>query len=729
MSNRAAPLAAAGLRLELEPGAGPVLAALLLVAVGGGLAVGLSALSLLSLALDGGLALLLVATAAGWGAWPATLLRGGRPSCAADLGLAVALGLGLTSVYTLVIGVTGVLHRELALGWLIGGVLLGLVWVVGHRNVIDAPLFRFTGGSKLQPLWWSAALLPLAIPLGVACAGAVLPPGTLWFDEARGYDALEYHLQAPREWFELGRITFLPHNVYASFPQQMEMLYLFLMVVLGDAHAAAVPGQCLHAAMAGLAVVVVGSSVRRITGSGWSAALAATFCGCVPWLAYVGVLAYVECGMLLFAAVSTALLLGCLRETAPPTRTLLAAGLCAGLAAGCKYTAIVLIVIGLALGWLATSVAPRKRRWMTTLVFVGAAVASFSPWIARNLAFTGNPLYPFAYELFGGRDWSAQQAEQWRRGHRVTPAHDSISGRLGLACEELIGRRVDRIGGPPAFVPALFGSASWVAVLAAALLAMRGARRELALCGAWSAVILAAWVSLTHLPGRFAIPLVIPMGLTVGLGVGCAGGSAAKTGGSRAADGFRRGASPAADRADAVTRTAAALWPRVALGALVWIVAAINGLQLLGLFRAHERYYGTGAFGALAGATRAFAESHWLNRALPDDARVWLLGDAACYYIDRPVHYTVVFNRDPWIDYCSAATPAASVQWLRARGYTHVAIVWPEVERLRATYGFAPLVTRAWVDSLREAGLSVAPSASEEALPAGVELLRVEPGP
>jgi hypothetical protein len=38
------------------------------------------------------------------------------------------------------------------------------------------------------------------------------------------FDVKEYHLQGPKEFFQAGRIGFLEHNVYTSFPFLTEML-------------------------------------------------------------------------------------------------------------------------------------------------------------------------------------------------------------------------------------------------------------------------------------------------------------------------------------------------------------------------------------------------------------------------------------------------------------------------------------------------------------------------
>ncbi len=40
------------------------------------------------------------------------------------------------------------------------------------------------------------------------------------------FDVLEYHLQGPKEYYQAGRIAFLPHNVYTSMPFGVEMLHL-----------------------------------------------------------------------------------------------------------------------------------------------------------------------------------------------------------------------------------------------------------------------------------------------------------------------------------------------------------------------------------------------------------------------------------------------------------------------------------------------------------------------
>ena len=90
-----------------------------------------------------------------------------------------------------------------------------------------------------RPSWASAVVIAL---IGVVLAAlfalrAMLP--------TPDFDALEYHLQGPKEYYQAGRIAFLPHNVYTSMPFNVEMLHLLGMEVLDDWWRGALVGQLL----------------------------------------------------------------------------------------------------------------------------------------------------------------------------------------------------------------------------------------------------------------------------------------------------------------------------------------------------------------------------------------------------------------------------------------------------------------------------------------------------
>jgi len=621
---------------------------------------------------DGLLTAAVVAAACGWGAWPAAWLAQRQRSLMQQVCVAVALGLGILGVLTLILGVTGALTRWNAWGIVGLGCGLGVVRAyLARRHTLSPPLSLGGRGSVVA----SALLLPLAVPLGLALFGACLPPGVLWNGEARGYDVLEYHLEAPREYFDAGRITFLPHNVYASFPQQVEMLYLLLMHLAGGPLAAAIPAQLLHAALGILTVL----AVMAWSPAGWPRRIVAVAAGCVPWLAYLACLAYVELGMVFCTAVAGGMLLDLcsgralsrptegLKHTTAGTepgryRTVFAAGLCAGLAGGCKYTALGLAAAALAVALFAIMPGALLTRLGRLGLFVAGVIVAFSPWLIRNAAFTGNPVYPFGYRWFGGAAWSAAQDEQWARGHRLAPANASLRARLATTWNEVLA---SEMFGPGLFVLALAG-------------VVFGRSRAAALLAIWLVLIVLGWASLTQMPGRFVVLIVIPLALLAGLGVE---GVACRVRG----------------------RGAVIVFAFIALAG-----AALNGRTLARQLSRHDRMwasYGVPLRG-LVGGTEGFAQQQPLNHLPPTAAgRVWLVGEARVFYLPATVHYTVAFSRDPWLQFAETASPDESVAWLRAHQVAYVVFSWPEIDRLRGSYGFPSWVTRPWVAALVPAGL------------------------
>ncbi|MGE0478879.1 MAG: hypothetical protein AB7Q17_00275 [Phycisphaerae bacterium] len=659
----------------------------------------------LVLATDGLLAAAVVASAAGWGAAAPRWLGLPRAAPLRRRCLAVVLGFGWLATATLALGCAGWLGFESGWALVALGCALGVVTLTRTARHDAAPSAESPRGATPPPAPRTAkpafprsapesarafALVgaaALGVIAAIAFAGATLPPGILWEGEARGYDALEYHLQAPREYYDAGRIHFLSHNVYASFPQQMEMLYLLLMHLAGGSLAAAVPAQLVHASCGVLLVCALAAWAQP----GRARLVAVLVGGATPWIGYLACLAYVELGMLLAATVAGGIVFDAARSGRVTWGALLAAGLAAGIAGGCKYTALALVTAPLLIAVLVVTRGPVSRRACAATAFALGAAIAFAPWLARNVAFTGNPVYPFAYNWFGGAAWSDAQAEQWARAHRVAPKHSSVGGRLILAGGELLGRTA----WPTANGASLFGAGLFAA---AALGAALRRDRESLLLAVWAFTILGVWIGATHIPGRFALPVLVPL---VWLA-------------SRAGEGRDAAAAPESGP-PARTRAAGS----TTIGLVLAVGAAIAGAATLAAeYTRHSHAFAERhgvPMSALAGQTAVLADAHELNQ-LPASARLWLVGDAAVFYIQRAMHYTVVFNRDPWIAFALASgDAAAALEWLRIRGVTHLVFSWAEIERLRRTYGFAAGVTEAWVRTLADAGLrrvvtSTAPS-------------------
>ncbi len=626
------------------------------------------------LLIEGALAAGVIASAAGWGAWPAARLRAAAPTAAQQICLATLLGLGILSFAALSLGLAGLLRPASAWVLLCGGLVLGVAKLQAAPRAA-----RPTGGAALRrrearpALVLARALLlaTLAAPLAAALFGASLPTGLLWRWEAGGYDALEYHLQAPREYYDAGRIVFLPHNVYASFPQQVEMLYLLLMNLLANPLRASIAAQLLHAL---LGVVAVGS-IAAWSKPGWPRTLAAVIAGTIPWMAYLAALAYVELGLLAFTAGAAGILLQARTRAGRdvPAAAPIAAGLCAGLACGCKYTALALVAAALALGWMFASRERWTRRLRTAALFLFVSGAAFAPWLVRNAVLAGNPVYPFAYEIFGGRDWSPAQAAQWHRAHHLPDDRASLADRASVAWHELVGG-----GAAGALEPQMpFGLLLLPIAGLGSLVALRYRRARLPIVALLAT--LAVWAGATRMPGRFLTPIIAYVAL--------------------AAPGVlllaRILAAPVARRFLFVAAMTAAA------GCCAW--SGAEPLRMLAQHAADWRRRTNISYAQMLGASKEMSEVHALN-GLGPGARIHLVGDAAVFYIRPSPLYFTAFNRDAWLLAARDQPAADAVAALRRQGATHLVFCWPEIERLRATYGFPEFVTRAWAARLAAEG-------------------------
>ena len=157
------------------------------------------------------------------------------------------MGMGIVSLAVLGLGLAGWMNFWTALILIVAGLAISAAHLIKNRHSLFSRDFAFTS----QPLllnweWLWIIVAPLA---AISVIGALVLPGLLWGDEPNGYDVVEYHLQVPREWFELGRIIPLQHNVFSYFPFNTEMHYLAAMHLRGGPWAGMYVAQLMHVAM------------------------------------------------------------------------------------------------------------------------------------------------------------------------------------------------------------------------------------------------------------------------------------------------------------------------------------------------------------------------------------------------------------------------------------------------------------------------------------------------
>jgi 4-amino-4-deoxy-L-arabinose transferase-like glycosyltransferase len=218
------------------------------------------------------------------------------------------------------------------------------------------------------------------------------------------YDSLTYHLAAPAQYLQHGSIIQLPYDHHTYFPFNLEMLYLIGLQLSGP-----VLAKLFHWLMLPLCCGALYAIGARYL-SARSGLFAACLFAALPLVQSEATTAYIDLGLVAFSLLA---LLCFLRwKEALNGRWLLLSGVFCGFCLGTKYTGI-LTLAWLGLGALLVMAQARRWQWQPVLGFLGLTVLFGGGWYLRNWWWTGNPVYPFAYGIFGGRGWTQAMADRY----------------------------------------------------------------------------------------------------------------------------------------------------------------------------------------------------------------------------------------------------------------------------------------------------------------------------
>ena len=586
-------------------------------------------------------------------------------------------GLSLLSLITLACGLAGQLNR-IALFSAVGSVGgLTLIHRMRSRGGPDDFSGRATAEAAVKSSfpWLRNITLLIVVPFAAyLLLGSLTPPVD--------FDVREYHLQGPKEWFQQGHISFLRHNVYTSFPFLSEMLLLAGMVVMGDWWSGALCGQLVLACFQLLSAGCVFAMARRWVSSeaGWLAMLIYLT---TPWTLRISLIAYAE-GAIAFYMTASAMLALLIRQRGSGTSggPVLLCGVLAGSAMASKYTGLISAVIPalalLTISWQ-TKVSPNAnekkhletpwfRRYLKTISCYSIGVLlAIAPWLLRNLADTGNPVYPLAWSILGGSEWSDEMNARWK------PAHASKEHDPGL----ILTKHYQDV--------ALYNTWTSGLLFAFAVPAVLLSGRYLFLRYLLGLLVwgFGTWWALTHRIDRFWVPL-IPL-----LSVLC--GSLWE-----------------------LSRTV--MWKSFVTLVLLSVTAynvffctlAIVGFHagLMDLQQAREL------------AIRS--DILFLNQNLPESARVLMVGEAEVFDADFALVYNTTFDDsifEQWTTHPDDHSlpvkerrmndVAAIKARLSAEKITHVFVNWGEILRYRRpdSYGYAEYVQPARIQQLVDCGI------------------------
>ncbi len=533
-------------------------------------------------------------------------------------------------------------------------------------------------------------------------AGAVIQLGA-WVPSSE-FDVNEYHLQAPKEFYQQGSIGFVPHNVYANMPLGAEMHTLAMMTLIdsNDPWWGGLIGKSLTASIFIIAAILLGVFVRSHLGtlSGWAAS---AMWLSSPGMAHVSMLGLIDGVTAAYLAASAmAVVRSQTLQTKPvpieglkPTSSShaqviswLITALLSGAAAATKYPGLifaVMPVLGLATFYVVItlrkslgSANASRMNWQIPMAMLLGWLLTCGPWYAKNWMVSGNPVYPLAANVFGGHTLTEEKIDQWQRAHAV-PTDDAVEGtNRWVASVRAAGNDLRRLVLSSPFVqPAMI-----CCLLFGVALLVRDQTLDVSIWRTWfvwSMWIIAVWWFATHRIDRFWLPMT---GLWAGIG----------------AWGWN--------------------WMRSHVSPWLAHVVLIPGLLYGCLLNSSPLVSDSRYFVALQSLrddegderqiARVSPQLAWINKNLdPVNTKVLMIGEAAVFEYRVPLIYSTCFDLNPAEQWLRGKSAAEQRSVLHDNHITHVLINWNEIDRYRSpgNYGFSDWPQQTDSQSLQSEGV------------------------
>ena len=301
-----------------------------------------------------------------------------------------ATGLGFGVLWLATLGVAALHLLGPAWPWL----LLGGGWLALLATLRPLPRPRWPGISSWRTGEWFL-LVVMGASLAYSLVAWALVPPLAW-------DEISYHLPIPQSFIAAGGLVNLPTIVHSNWPSGMEMLNTLALLMGSEVLPHLIVTAMVVLTAAGLAQFAHRRLDRR---TAW---LAAALYLAMPMVKFLAGVALIEGALGFFGFLAIWSGYEWLQTRSWPD--LVAAGLLGGLAASIKLTGAALpLAVGIAgLVWLVLHDRRRVGRHLAQFAGYGLiALVVVAPWYIRSVANTGNPVWPFLYGLFGGRNWDA----------------------------------------------------------------------------------------------------------------------------------------------------------------------------------------------------------------------------------------------------------------------------------------------------------------------------------
>ena len=212
-------------------------------------------------------------------------------------------------------------------------------------------------------------------------------------------DALTHHLYIPKLYLQKGLIYEIPHIEFSYYPMNLDLLYMIPLYLKND-----ILPKFIHFTFALITALMIFRYLKRRINIQY-AMLGSLFFLSIPVIVCQSTTVYVDLGLVCFFFAALIYLFKWVEDCFKKKYLVISAVFC-GLALGTKYNGLIgLFLLGFFVPLLYSRLNSdkpffnAKAIWHSVL-YIFIALIVFSPWMVRNIVWTGNPLYPLYNTVF-----------------------------------------------------------------------------------------------------------------------------------------------------------------------------------------------------------------------------------------------------------------------------------------------------------------------------------------
>ncbi|HUO56972.1 MAG TPA: glycosyltransferase family 39 protein [bacterium] len=466
------------------------------------------------------------------------------------------------------------------------------------------------------------------------------------------YDSMVYHLAVPSYWLLHHGLRDFPTNFFANYPYGAECFFLNGFALQGTESA-----KMLHLVSFGASALVAGGWAREMSNEK-SGRLVLGLILTFPLFAITTWTTQVEGFLTLAVLLFVYSLCRFASGVHNSLNWAMTTGLFAGLAVSTKYTAIMAVGTAVFTVIFIKELRPRGRTIKTWALPVLGFSVMLGPWVLKNLAYTGNPFFPYGMEMFPGRHLPPAGYAQLLQEQHARITTDGWSWLLLPWTLTMSNPDSYNFAGPLALALTPF------------LLLFRLRQPALKFLAALTPLLFAEGLAVTHIL-RFNLPVFVF--LYILSGVLLAGGE-----------------KPFAGRMSAWVAGLSAILCFAYLAAIGEFYYASAGIWLGRQTRAD--------YLASPGKITPYTPmAGWISRQLPLEAHLLIVGDARGLYYERPFLTNSVFDDQLLARAAKEEKDAEGIaRRLREWGVDYLAVNGSEGVRVSADYHHYDLTTEEW---------------------------------